>query len=261
MIKRSNRAVTDTPLVSSRREENKEWKSYYQKEYPKFWRRRVTQYGFTRYHRIVLRHLNPQPGEVILECGIGTGQPLAKAVAEAGAKVHGVDIASSILEECRAQLMSSQEKVDLCSGDVEALPYLDNTFDKVYAISTTWCLPNLEQALAEMSRVVRPGGLLLFDALNLLHITAFYGALIRRLKRRLGLYAHPLISRSPWRIRKILASLPVNYREEGYYPFIPPNLPLVHLEVGKYLPFWSYGLARSAIKMWGAKLIYTCEKK
>jgi hypothetical protein len=51
------------------------WKDYYKNEYPKFWVKRTKEYGFSRYHQIILNLIEAKKGESVLERGIGTGEP------------------------------------------------------------------------------------------------------------------------------------------------------------------------------------------
>ncbi len=80
--------------------ENK-WKKYYKEKYPEIWKKRVIHYGFTEYHKCILALLDAREGEQILECGIGTGAPLAISLANKGIQMTGVDISQDLLELCR----------------------------------------------------------------------------------------------------------------------------------------------------------------
>lgn len=77
-----------------------EVKHYYRQVYPEKWKARVKEYGFTRYHQHILDLLPVHHAEPVLECGIGTGEPLALRLAQQGARVYGVDIARPLLDEC-----------------------------------------------------------------------------------------------------------------------------------------------------------------
>ncbi|UCC93806.1 MAG: class I SAM-dependent methyltransferase, partial [Thermoplasmata archaeon] len=57
-------------------------------------------------------------------------------------------------------------EMDRVGADMTALPFADGTFDAVYEITALVFVPDLEAALGEMVRVLRPGGLLLLLSLN-----------------------------------------------------------------------------------------------
>lgn len=99
-----------------------------------------------------------------LDAGCGTGAfllPLARRLAPQGATVIGLDLAEGTLGQARAAVQAAGLPVECIIGDVEALPFDDSSFDLVLANYMLYHVPNLEQAIAELRRVLRPGGTLL----------------------------------------------------------------------------------------------------
>jgi len=84
-------------------------------------------------------------------CGPGL---VAEAAAARGASAAGVDFSSAMLAVARAE----QARVDFSQGDAEALPYPDGCFDAAVANFGVHHVPNPAAALAEMRRVLAPGG-------------------------------------------------------------------------------------------------------
>lgn len=110
-------------------------------------------------------------GSDVLEVGCGTG--LIMRGLEGRAKtLKGVDISPGMLAEAR------RRGFDVYEGRAESLPFADGSFDLVYSFKVLAHVPEIERALGEMARVLRPGG----------HLVAeFYNALsLRRLAKRLG---------------------------------------------------------------------------
>ena len=111
-----------------------------------------------------LAHLNPQPGERILEIGCGTGSSLsvlAKAVGETG-KVIGLDLSAGMLTVCRARQAEARAfaSISLIESDGASLPFRGGQFDAVF-ISFTLELfdtPEIPIVLRECGRVLRIGG-------------------------------------------------------------------------------------------------------
>ena len=97
----------------------------------------------------------------VLEIGIGSGLNLA--LYGAGVReVIGVDPSEALLRRARQAATGARVPVELVEGSAEALAFEDASFDTVL---TTWSLctiPDADRALAEMRRVLRPGGSLLF---------------------------------------------------------------------------------------------------
>jgi ubiquinone/menaquinone biosynthesis C-methylase UbiE len=106
------------------------------------------------------------PGRRALELGCGTGVFLEK-VARSGALIHGLDLSEELLAKARARL-GAFANVTLDQGNAEQMPYEDQAFDAVYGSSVLHHL-DLDAALREVHRVLRPGGRLVFAEPNILN--------------------------------------------------------------------------------------------
>ncbi|BBY06448.1 methyltransferase domain-containing protein [Mycobacterium noviomagense] len=102
--------------------------------------------------------LNISPGGVVLDVGCGpasiTGS-LARAVGEDGL-VLGVDLSEAML--ARAVHGGWGPQVGFLRADAQRLPLRDDTVDAVVSIAVLQLIPDPAAALAEMARVLRPGG-------------------------------------------------------------------------------------------------------
>jgi SAM-dependent methyltransferase len=99
------------------------------------------------------------PGEHVLEVGCGSGvflPLLADAVGESG-RVVGLDRAAAFVEQAR-QRTHGAEWIQVDDGDAYALPYADLSFDAAHCDRVLMHLEDPSAVLAEMRRVVRPGG-------------------------------------------------------------------------------------------------------
>ncbi|HEY2938817.1 MAG TPA: class I SAM-dependent methyltransferase, partial [Gaiellaceae bacterium] len=105
-----------------------------------------------------LRHLLTLTGEErALDIGTGAGA-LAIALAPLVREVIGIDIVPELLEEGRKRAPAN---VELVEADATALPYERGSFDLVCTARTLHHVPRPELALAEMNRLLRPGGTML----------------------------------------------------------------------------------------------------
>ena len=99
------------------------------------------------------------PGrERVLDVGCGTGQ-LAVAVAKASnaTEIHGVDLAPAYVTYAASHY--SDPRLVFRVGDACALEYPDGTFDRVMSLLVLHFVPRTEQAIAEIRRVTKPGGI------------------------------------------------------------------------------------------------------
>jgi SAM-dependent methyltransferase len=93
------------------------------------------------------------PGARLLDVGCGSGEFCALAVAR-GARVSGIDAAEGMIAVARRAVPDA----DLCVGPLEALPWDDGSFDVATAFNALQFAEDVGGALAEVARVVRPGG-------------------------------------------------------------------------------------------------------
>jgi ubiquinone/menaquinone biosynthesis C-methylase UbiE len=110
--------------------------------------------------RKAVARLGLSPGMRVLEVSCGTGMNLAllrEAVGKEGL-VIGLDISAGMLERCRLKLRRKGVRARLVLGDAARLPFGDGSFDAVFHHGGIAEFPNKRAAIAEMARVVRPGG-------------------------------------------------------------------------------------------------------
>jgi len=101
-------------------------------------------------------------GQRVLDVGSGTGV-VAVTAARAGAEVRGLDLSPALVAHARANASLAGLPIDFVEGDAEALPYEDASFDVVLSQFGHMFAPRADVAIAEMTRVLRPGGLLAFS--------------------------------------------------------------------------------------------------
>lgn len=108
----------------------------------------------------ILSQLNNLSGLKVLDAGCGTGV-FSREFRRAGAHVISLDLAEGMLEKSR--ILDSAEQYLL--ADIEHIPLPDHSVDLCFSnLAIQWC-GSLGSALAEMSRVVKPGGKVAFSTL------------------------------------------------------------------------------------------------
>lgn len=95
----------------------------------------------------------------VLEVGVGTGRIGVPVVAR-GFRFTGLDADAEMMELFRTKISGVSRKVSLVEADAQDLPFEANTFHAVIAVHIWHLVPDLELALTEATRVLRPGGFL-----------------------------------------------------------------------------------------------------
>ena len=108
----------------------------------------------------IIRLLNPQKTDVILDVASGTGEPgLTIAAKLSGGKVIITDLADHMLEIARENAESRGiYNIETVTCDVCDLPFPDNTFDAISCRFGFMFFPDMLLAANEMVRVLKPGG-------------------------------------------------------------------------------------------------------
>lgn len=119
---------------------------------------------FNRYNQriidLAVQALQIQPGQRVLDIGFGGGVSLDMLARTSAEKVYGVDLSEDMLagaiKRFRHQIRTG--RVEVKTGDIAALPYGNETFDKICTINTIYFWSEPLQVLAEIRRVLKPGG-------------------------------------------------------------------------------------------------------
>lgn len=97
-------------------------------------------------------------GKRLLEVGCGMGTDLLQ-FARGGAQVTGVDLTPRSIEISRHHLKLYDQNGDFAITDAEKLPFADESFDVAYSNGVLHHTPDTSEAVREIHRVLRPGGL------------------------------------------------------------------------------------------------------
>ncbi|MGB3850362.1 MAG: bifunctional demethylmenaquinone methyltransferase/2-methoxy-6-polyprenyl-1,4-benzoquinol methylase UbiE [Tunicatimonas sp.] len=107
-----------------------------------------------------IKLLKPEKPKLILDIATGTGDFAIEALALKPEKVIGVDISEGMLAVGREKMKRRglTDKIEMKLGDSERLPFEDNIFDAIIVAFGVRNFEHLEQGLADMHRVLKPGG-------------------------------------------------------------------------------------------------------
>lgn len=126
----------------------------------------LEQYHFEKLHHLPrLVPFDRYRGRRVLEVGCGAGTDLIR-FARNGARVTGVDMASSAVKLAAGNFSMEGRKADLLVADGEALPFADRSFDLVYAHGVVQYTTSDRALVQECRRVLNPGGVAIFQVYN-----------------------------------------------------------------------------------------------
>lgn len=104
-------------------------------------------------------------GKETLDVGCGGGL-LAEEFARLGCAVTGIDPSEKSLESARDHARQEGLVIEYRQGVGEALPFPDSAFEIVYCCDTLEHVEDLGKVIGEISRVLKPGGIFLYDTIN-----------------------------------------------------------------------------------------------
>lgn len=114
---------------------------------------------------LLRQELGDDPSPRVLDVATGTGRvPLLLASQPwFGGQIDGLDLTPAMLERAQAKLSAAglEGRARLRQGDASTLPWPDASFDLVISLEALEFFPRPRRALAEMARVLRPGGALI----------------------------------------------------------------------------------------------------
>lgn len=155
----------------------------------------------------------------VLDVGCGDGA-LAVTLSHRGARVTGLDPDQRMLEAAHALAEAESFDLILVPGRAEALPFADEMFDRVIAVTVLCFISQADQAIAEMARVLKPGGRLVIGELGRWSLWAA----IRRVRGWLGAHRWKTARfRTAGELQRLLESHRLTVCESRGSVFYPPS--------------------------------------
>ena len=106
-------------------------------------------------NRLVLAELAVGPHDDVLELGFGGGELLGWLRRATDAKVYGADVSAEAVARARRRF---GKQAELHEASVEALPLADASVDRACSVNNLYFWPDPAAGMAELARVLRPGG-------------------------------------------------------------------------------------------------------
>jgi len=154
--------------------------------HPRGWRGRLVGRALNRGNRklvaAAVRATKVGSGQAAADIGFGGGIGLRLLLEQVGPSghVHGIDVSTTMVDQARRTFAeaSAAGRLDLALGSMTNLPLADEALDAAITVNTVYFVEDLEAALRELARVVRPGGRVVVgvsdpDAMARMPVTAY----------------------------------------------------------------------------------------
>ena len=159
--------------------------------YEPLWRKRSLSiitggdFDVTRELELMLKWLGPRPGQVVLDAACSAGLYARTLLHhERELEVHALDFSLPFLKKANVYADKEEVEMTLVHADVLALPYESSSFDAVVCGASLNEFTDLPRSVAELSRVLKPGGLMW--QMYVSKAEAWYGRLFQSLFRLSG---------------------------------------------------------------------------
>ena len=138
--------------------------------------------------RALVEWAAPLPGDSVLDLGCGTGAAARAAAQKAGTsgRVVGVDVNAGMIGVARSLPPVPGAALEWQEGSADALPLTDHSMDRVLCAQTLQFLPDRPAALAEVARILKPGGRLAVSLWSDLRESPYFQALIDAISKHVG---------------------------------------------------------------------------
>lgn len=117
-----------------------------------------SRWGIESLTEMLLREMPKPENPISLDVACGTGLSTFTLQDYMGGKVHGVDLSPDMVKKAKENAEKLGMYIKFRQGDVESLPYEDNTFNILISNMSFQFFPDKLKALKEMGRVLAPGG-------------------------------------------------------------------------------------------------------
>jgi len=132
------------------------------------WHTTISKLGFETAYADLIDQVQPELAETaaklkVLDAGIGTGAFAAAFASrcQQDCDLTGVDVSSEMLRQAEKHIESSGTDASFIQGDINDLPFADGTFDIILVAHVIEHMASPEATLAELCRVLKPGGVLI----------------------------------------------------------------------------------------------------
>ena len=136
-----------------------------------------------------------------IDVGCGEGQN-TRDLADRGARMSAIDLAPTFVRHAREHEQDKPRQIDFLQASASAIPFEDDSFDFATAFMSLQDIAEQERALAEVRRVVRPGGFFQFSITHPCFQTPRWSWVLDENQRRVALMVGDYFDRPSCRVEE-----------------------------------------------------------
>jgi ubiquinone/menaquinone biosynthesis C-methylase UbiE len=104
----------------------------------------------------LIEQLNLKPEETVLDVGCGNGRIAEHISGVTGAKVTGLDFATSLIKTAQERTADKKDRLTYIVGNMDELAFEEGSFDAIISIDTLYFVENVDTAIKELKRLLKP---------------------------------------------------------------------------------------------------------
>jgi len=151
-------------------------------------------------------------------------------LAKKNGKVWGIDISPRLAKMARQRARQRRAHLNLCVSDVRRLAFKDNKFNLIISTSTLDHFPEIDVALRELYRVLKPKGLIILTLHNTTNLLVYLMYKLMKAFRKYP-FGYAEGTYSLWKTKQLMTSMGFDIENSTAIIHVPPLLPTIINEI------------------------------
>ena len=151
-------------------------------------------------------------------------------LAKKNGKVWGIDISPRLAKMAKQKAHQRRAHLNLCVSDVRRLAFKDNEFNLIISTSTLDHFPEMDVALKELYRVLKPKGVIILTLHNTTNLPVYFMYKLMKFFKKYP-FGYAEGTYSLWKTKQLMRSIGFNIEDSTAIIHVPPLLPTIINEI------------------------------